>query len=76
MQLTEHLAAYCEHRIYTSLQDKKLVISFDFDETILLPKLQEEPNYLFFTTGRKIDIFSLNNEGTNIQTTLSISASN
>ena len=74
MLLNEHLEnarqareAYNEFRRLAALQNQSIVLSFDFSENILLQNLQETPSIFDFKSRRKIEMFGVNNEGSNIQ---------
>ena len=54
--------AYNEHLLKTAMEDHKVVLSFDFAESVLLPFLKDTPSSFYFKTRRKVDIFGITDE--------------
>jgi len=50
-----------------SALDHYTILSFDFAENILLPNKVNEPGIFYFKMRRKIELFGINNEKTNVQ---------
>jgi len=64
---TEARQTYTEHRKKTAFEDGWIVISLDYAENLFVPHLPVQPGAFYFHTRRKVELFGITNEATNIQ---------
>ena len=66
-ELNDHKDLYSDHRTKIAKDNGWAVLSMYYAENLMIPHKLEQPASFYFKTRRKVDIFGVNDELTNIQ---------